>query len=103
MDRHPLLPEEDYWSTPFAKALLQSLDLFPGATVLDVAAGGGIPAFYLAEQVGPEGQVLAAATRRDGIRRSARAACSRAERLRACWSARWLRSGTGAPPMGRGS
>ena len=59
MDPHPLLPEEDYWSTPFAKALLQSLDIFPGATVLDVAAGGGIPAFYLAERVGPEGQVLA--------------------------------------------
>ena len=59
MDPHPLLPEQDYWSTPFAQALLMSLDLFPGATVLDVAAGGGIPAFYLAEQVGPEGQVLA--------------------------------------------
>jgi len=59
MDPHPLLPEEDYWSTPFAHALLQALDIFPGATVLDVAAGGGIPAFYLAEQVGSAGQVLA--------------------------------------------
>jgi len=27
--------------------------------VLDVAAGSGIPAFHIAEQVGPEGQVLA--------------------------------------------
>jgi len=53
------LPENDPWSTPFAQALLNHLDLFPGATVLDVASGSGIPAFYIAEQVGPEGQVLA--------------------------------------------
>ena len=53
------LPENDYWSTPFAEVLLHSLDLFPGATVLDVASGSGLPAFYLAEQVGPEGRVLA--------------------------------------------
>ena len=53
------LPENDPWSTPFAEVLLQQLDLFPGASVLDIASGGGIPAFYLAEQVGPEGSVLA--------------------------------------------
>ena len=53
------LPKNDYWSTPFAEVLLHSLDLFPGATVLDVAAGSGIPAFYLAEQVGQNGRVLA--------------------------------------------
>jgi SAM-dependent methyltransferase len=52
------LPQQDYWSTPFAEALLHYLDLFPGATILDVASGCGIPAFYLAEQVGPSGQVL---------------------------------------------
>jgi trans-aconitate methyltransferase len=52
------LPEEDHWSRPFAEALLHHLDLFPGATVLDVACGRGIPAFYLAEQVGPAGEVL---------------------------------------------
>ena len=52
------LPRQDYWSTPFAEALLHHLDLFPGATILDIAAGDGIPAFYLAEQVGPTGQVL---------------------------------------------
>jgi SAM-dependent methyltransferase len=52
------LPKEDYWSTPFAEALLRHLDLFPGATILDIASGHGIPAFYLAEQVGPTGQVL---------------------------------------------
>ena len=52
------LPRQDYWSTPFAEALLHHLELFPGATVLDIASGDGIPAFYLAEQVGPAGQVL---------------------------------------------
>ena len=55
--RWPLPPHDD-WSTPFAESLLLHLDLFPGATILDVAAGHGIPAFYLAEQVGPAGQVL---------------------------------------------
>jgi SAM-dependent methyltransferase len=38
--------------------LLRHLDLFPGATILDIASGLGIPAFHLAEQVGPAGQVL---------------------------------------------
>lgn len=52
------LPKEDHWSRPFAEALLHHLVLFPGATVLDVACGRGVPAFYLAEQVGPGGQVL---------------------------------------------
>jgi len=52
------LPAHDYWSTPFAESLLKHLDLFPGATILDVASGHGIPAFYLAEHVGPSGQVL---------------------------------------------
>jgi SAM-dependent methyltransferase len=53
------LPTYDYWSTPFAESLLQHLDLSPGAVILDIASGHGIPAFYLAEQVGPMGQVLA--------------------------------------------
>ena len=57
MPRWPL-PKQDYWSTPFAEALLQHLDLVPGATILDIASGDGIPAFYLAEQVGPTGHVL---------------------------------------------
>lgn len=52
------LPKHDYWSTPFAESLLQHLDLFPGASILDIASGHGIPAFYLAEQVGPTGAVL---------------------------------------------
>ncbi len=59
MDLKWSLPENDPWSTPFAQTLLNQLDLFVGATVLDVAAGSGIPAFYIAEQVGPTGQVLA--------------------------------------------
>ena len=53
------LPKHDYWSTPFSEALLRHLDLFPGASILDVACGHGIPAFSLAEQVGPDGHVLA--------------------------------------------
>lgn len=53
------LPKHDYWSTPFAESLLQHLDIRPGLRILDVAAGHGIPAFYLAEQVGPTGVVLA--------------------------------------------
>jgi len=52
------LPKQDYWSRPFAETLLDHLDLAPGASILDVASGDGIPAFYLAEQVGPTGQVL---------------------------------------------
>ena len=53
-----VLPRHDDWSTPFAESLLLQLHLFPGATILDVASGHGIPAFYLAEQVGDAGQVL---------------------------------------------
>jgi SAM-dependent methyltransferase len=52
------LPKHDYWSTPFAEALLHHLALAPGITILDIACGHGIPAFYLAEQVGHTGQVL---------------------------------------------
>ncbi|MFP6637467.1 MAG: class I SAM-dependent methyltransferase [Nitrospinaceae bacterium] len=53
------LPETDPWSTPFAKLLMYHLKLQPGDTVLDIAAGGGIPAFHIAEQVGDQGSVLA--------------------------------------------
>lgn len=53
------LPKHDYWSTPFAESLLQHLDPSPGLRILDIASGQGIPAFYLAEQVGPTGEVLA--------------------------------------------
>ncbi len=53
------LPRHDPWSTPFAETLLSHLDLRPGLSILDVACGHGIPAFYLAEQVGPSGSVVA--------------------------------------------
>ncbi len=53
------LPKHDYWSTPFAESLLQHLDLRPDLRILDIASGHGIPAFYLAEQVGPSGEVVA--------------------------------------------
>jgi SAM-dependent methyltransferase len=53
------LPKHDYWSTPFAESLLRHLELRPGLRILDVASGHGIPAFYLAEQVGPAGEVFA--------------------------------------------
>lgn len=59
MIQHWALPEHDSWSTPFAQVLIRQLDLFSGAHVLDVASGGGIPAFYLADCVGPDGRVLA--------------------------------------------
>ena len=53
------LPKQDDWSTPFAEVLIQQLDLRSGLTILDIASGHGIPAFYLAEQVGPTGTVVA--------------------------------------------
>jgi SAM-dependent methyltransferase len=53
------LPTHDYWSTPFAESLLQHLNLRRGLRILDIASGHGIPAFYLAEQVGPTGEVRA--------------------------------------------
>jgi ubiquinone/menaquinone biosynthesis C-methylase UbiE len=53
------LPKKDPWSRPFAESLLTHLDLQAGLTVLDVNCGDGIPAFYLAHQVGSAGQVLA--------------------------------------------
>ena len=52
------LPKRDPWSTPFAETLLSQLDLRPGLSILDVACGHGIPAFHLADQVGPTGRVL---------------------------------------------
>ncbi len=53
------LPKNDQWSTPFAQLLMHKLLLQPGDSVLDIASGGGVPAFHLAEQVGPKGSVLA--------------------------------------------
>ena len=52
------LPKKDPWSRPFAESLMTHLDLYEGATILDVACGDGIPAFYLAHRVGPNGRVV---------------------------------------------
>lgn len=52
------LPKRDPWSTPFAETLLSQLNLIQGVSILDVACGHGIPAFFLAEQTGPNGKVL---------------------------------------------
>ena len=52
------LPRKDPWSTPFAESLLRHLDLQPGVTILDVCCGDGIPAFFLANRVGPGGRVV---------------------------------------------
>lgn len=40
-------------------ALIARLDLRPGQRVLDVAAGVGTPAFDIAQQIGPDGEVVA--------------------------------------------
>jgi len=56
-DYWPLV-KNDPWSTPFANTLLSLLDLSPGLSVLDIAAGGGTPSFHIAEKVGPTGKVL---------------------------------------------
>lgn len=53
------LPTYESWSTPFVESLLQHQDFCPGDVILDIVSGHGIPAFYLVEQVGPLGQVLA--------------------------------------------
>ncbi len=54
------LPKNDPWSTPFAECLLEQLHLQPGLQLLDVACGGeGLPSFYLADQIGSTGRVLA--------------------------------------------
>ncbi|UVT20176.1 MAG: class I SAM-dependent methyltransferase [Nitrospira sp.] len=64
------LPKHDYWSTPFAESLLRHLDLRRGVHILDIACGHGIPAFYLAEQVGPTGEVMAIDASADQVARA---------------------------------
>lgn len=64
------LPQHDYWSTPFAESLLQHLDLRQGLRILDIACGHGIPAFYLAEQVGLTGEVRAIDMSADQVARA---------------------------------
>jgi len=64
------LPKNDPWSTPFAESLLHHLEICKGDQILDIASGGGIPAFYLADQVGPEGTVLAVDIHQSQVLRS---------------------------------
>ena len=70
MNRNWGLPKNDPWSTPFAESLLRHLEIRKGHHVLDIASGGGIPAFYLADQVGPEGSVLAVDIHQSQVLRS---------------------------------
>ncbi len=70
MDNRWQLPKSDPWSTPFAESLLQHLEIRKGDHILDIASGGGIPAFYLAGQVGAEGSVLAVDVHQGQVLRS---------------------------------
>ena len=70
MNNNWQLPENDPWSTPFAESLLHHLEIRKGDQVLDIASGGGIPAFYLADQVGPKGMVLAVDIHQSQVLRS---------------------------------
>ena len=70
MNNNWQLPGNDPWSTPFAESLLHHLEIRKGDQVLDIASGGGIPAFYLADQVGPEGMVLAVDIHQSQVLRS---------------------------------
>ena len=70
MNNNWQLPKSDPWSTPFAESLLHHLEIRKGDHVLDIASGGGIPAFHLAEQVCPEGSVLAVDIHQSQILRS---------------------------------
>jgi arsenite methyltransferase len=59
-------PARDEWQQP--KAVIQALDLQPGAHVADLGAGGGYFTFWLAEAVGPKGRVYAVDSDDDSVR-----------------------------------
>ena len=46
MNNNWSLPKKDAWSTPFAETLLHYLEICEGDQILDIASGGGIPAFF---------------------------------------------------------
>lgn len=55
----------DAWQQP--KAVLESLNILPGAHVADLGAGGGYFTFRFAEEVGPTGKVYAVDIDRDAL------------------------------------
>ncbi|HET8580831.1 MAG TPA: methyltransferase domain-containing protein [Nitrospiraceae bacterium] len=57
MFEHMNDPSRDAWQQP--KAVIQALNIAPGARVADLGADGGYFTFPLAEAVGPEGGVYA--------------------------------------------
>lgn len=59
-------PSRDTWQQP--KAVIQALNLSPGARVADLGAGGGYFTWPLAEAVGPEGKVYAVDINETGLR-----------------------------------
>lgn len=56
----------DGWQQP--KAVIQALNVSPGARVADLGAGGGYFTWPLAEAVGPEGKVYAVDINETGLR-----------------------------------
>lgn len=59
-------PARDEWQQP--KAVIQALNITPGARVADLGAGGGYFTFPLAEAVGPHGRVYAVDVDDAGLR-----------------------------------
>jgi ubiquinone/menaquinone biosynthesis C-methylase UbiE len=70
MREHMNSSARDSWQQP--KAVIQSLNISPGALVADLGAGGGYFTFGLAEAVGPEGRVYAVDIDRDDLEYIAR-------------------------------
>jgi arsenite methyltransferase len=59
-------PSRDSWQQP--KAVIQALNVSPGARVADLGAGGGYFTWPLAEAVGPDGKVYAVDINETGLR-----------------------------------
>ncbi len=63
--RHMNDPSRDAWQQP--KAVIQVLNISPGARVADLGAGGGYFTWPLAEAVGPQGKVFAVEINETGL------------------------------------
>jgi len=48
-----------FWSAPFGRALLDTVDVGPGLRVLDIGSGLGFPALELAQRLGGSARVVA--------------------------------------------